>query len=276
MHTSESVSGDIKPNEQSTKRQYVVKSSSNKKSGLKKPSTAVLLPTFCESENIKNLIHEIQNLKLNLTIVVVDDSSPDGTANIVKKLQQNYKNILLLIRPHKMGLGTAITSGFRFLLSLPKPPDYVITMDADYSHDPHDIPRLLQLAQNDYDIVIGSRYCKEGKVKGWGLSRLLISKTANKITGMLIKLPLNDFTSGFRCYSKGYIEKALPKLHSQTYEIEIEIIRQAKLQNSKVGEIPIVFENRKKGKSKLTKNEIITFSKYILKVLWEQLFKREH
>ena len=275
MHTSESVSGDIKPNEQSTKRQYVVKSSS-KKSRPKKPSTAVLLPTFCESENIKNLIHEIQNLKLNLTITVVDDSSPDGTANIVKKLQQNYKNILLLIRPHKMGLGTAITNGFRFLLSLPKPPDYVITMDADYSHNPHDIPRLLQLAQNDYDIVIGSRYCKEGKVKGWGLSRLLISKTANKITGMLIKLPLNDFTSGFRCYSKGYIEKALPELHSQTYEIEIETLRQAKLQNSKVGEIPIVFENRKKGKSKLTPNEIATFSKYILKVLWEQLFEREH
>jgi len=276
MHTSESVSGDIKPNEQSTKRQYVVKSSSNKKSRPEKSSTAVLLPTFCESENIKSLIHEIQDLKLNLTIIVVDDSSPDGTANIVKKLQQNYKNILLLIRPHKMGLGTAITNGFRFLLSLPKPPDYVITMDADYSHDPHDIPRLLQLAQNDYDIVIGSRYCKEGKVKGWGLSRLLISKTANKITGMLIKLPLNDFTSGFRCYSKGYIKKALAELHSQTYEIEIETIRQAKLQNSKVGEIPIVFENRKKGKSKLTLNEIATFSKYILKVLWEQLFEREH
>ena len=158
-----------------------------------------------------------------------------------------------------MGLGTAITDGFRFLLSLPKPAKYVITMDADNSHNPNDIPRLLQLARKGYDLVIGSRYCKKGKVKGWKLTRLLISKTANKITGMLIKLPLNDFTSGFRCYSKKYIEKALPKLHSQTYEIQIETIRQAKLQNSKIGEIPIVFENRKKGKSKLTKNEIITF-----------------
>jgi len=276
MHTSELVSRNRKLNEPLTKRQHIVKSSSNKKSRPKKPSAAVLLPTFCESENIKNLIHEIQNLKLDLAITVVDDSSPDGTANIVRKLQQDHKNILLLIRPHKMGLGTAITDGFRFLLSLPEPPDYIITMDADYSHNPRDIPRLLQLAQNGYDIVIGSRYCKEGKVKGWGLGRLLISKVAKKITGMLIKLPLNDFTSGFRCYSKEYIKKALPELHSQTYEIEIETIRQAELQNSKIREIPIVFENRKKGKSKLTLTEIAAFSKYILKVLWEQLFKREH
>jgi len=234
---------------------------------------AIILPTYCEAENIENIILTIEDLKLNSTLLVIDDSSPDGTQNIVMKLKEKYKNIILIKRPRKMGLGTAITDGFRFLLSLPKPPKYVITMDADNSHNPKDIPRLLQLARKGYDLVIGSRYCKKGKVKGWKLTRLLISKTANKITGMLIKLPLNDFTSGFRCYSKEYIEKALPKLHSQTYEIQIETIRQAKIQNSKIGEIPIVFENRKKGKSKLTKNEIITFSKYILKVLWGKYFK---
>jgi len=237
---------------------------------------AIILPTYCEAENIADIIHTIENLKLNSTLVIIDDSSPDETQNIVRKLKENYKNIILLNRPRKMGLGTAIIDGFRFLLSLPKPPKYIITMDADYSHNPNDIPKLLKLAKKGYDLIIGSRYCKKGKVKGWKLTRLLISKTANKITGMLIKLPLNDFTSGFRCYSKEYVRKAIPKLHSETYEIQIETIRQAKLQNSKIGEIPIVFENRKKGKSKLTKNEIITFSKYILKVLWEQLFKREH
>jgi len=235
------------------------------------PHVAIILPTYCEAENITDIIHTIENLKLNSTLVVIDDSSPDGTQNIVRKLQQNYKNIILLNRPRKMGLGTAIIDGFRFLLSLPKPPKYTITMDADYSHNPNDIPKLLQLARKGYDLVIGSRYCKKGKVKGWKLTRLLISKTANKITGMLIKLPLNDFTSGFRCYSKEYIKKALPKLHSQTYEIQIETIRQAKLQNSKIGEIPIVFESRKKGKSKLTLNEVIAFSKYILKLLWKQV-----
>ena len=230
---------------------------------------AIILPTYCEAENIADIIHTIENLKLNSTLVIIDDSSPDETQNIVRKLKENYKNIILLNRPRKMGLGTAIIDGFRFLLSLPKPPKYIITMDADYSHNPNDIPKLLKLAKKGYDLIIGSRYCKKGKVKGWKLTRLLISKTANKITGMLIKLPLNDFTSGFRCYSKEYVRKAIPKLHSETYETQIETLRQAYIQNAKVIETPITFTNRKKGKSKLTINEIAAFSKYILKVLWE-------
>ena len=235
----------------------------------------IILPTYCEAENIADIIHAIESLKINSTLLVVDDSSPDETQNIVCKLEENYKNIFLLKRPHKMGLGTAITDGFRFLLSLPEPPNYIITMDADFSHYPEDIPRLLKQAEKGSDLVVGSRYCKEGKVKGWNLTRLLVSKAANKITGMLIKLPLNDYTSVFRCYSKGYITKALPKLHSQTYEIQIETLRQAKLQNSKISEIAVVFENRKKGKSKLSLTEIAGFSEYILKVIWEQLFERE-
>jgi dolichol-phosphate mannosyltransferase len=239
------------------------------------PHVAIILPTYCEAENIEDIIDEIENLKLNSTILVVDDSSPDETKNIVGKLRNKYKNIFLLKRPYKMGLGTAITDGFRFLLSLPKPPNYIITMDADFSHAPKDIPRLLKLTKNGSDLVIGSRYCEEGEVKGWSLTRLLISKVANKITGKIINLQLSDFTSGFRCYSKGYLTKALPKLHSETYEIQIETLRQAKLQNSKIGEISIVFENRKKGKSKLTLTEIVAFSKYILKVLWERLCVRE-
>jgi len=236
---------------------------------------AIILPTYCEAENIADIIHAIESLKLNSILLVVDDSSPDETQNIVGKLKEKYKNILLLKRAHKMGLGTAITDGFRFLLSLPEPPNYIITMDADFSHYPQDIPRLLALAEEGSDLVLGSRYCNEGEVKGWNLTRLLVSKVANKITGMLIKLPLSDYTSGFRCYSKGYITKALPKLHSQTYEIQIETLRQAKLQNSKISELPVVFENRKKGKSKLSLAEIAGFSEYILKVIWEQLFQRE-
>ena len=240
------------------------------------PRVAIILPTYCEAENIADIIHAIEKLKLNSTILVIDDSSPDETKNIVGKLREKYKNIFLLKRSHKMGLGTAITDGFRFILSLPKPPSYIITMDADFSHNPQDIPRLLKLTEKGSDIIIGSRYCKEGQVKGWKSTRLLISKVANKLTGKIINLQLNDFTSGFRCYSKGYITKALPKLHSETYEIQIETLRQAKLQNSKIGEISIVFENRKKGKSKLTLTEIAAFSKYILKVLLEQLCDREN
>lgn len=226
---------------------------------------AVILPTYCEAENIENLVRTIENLKINPTIVVIDDSSPDGTGNIVKKMQENYSNVILLSRPYKAGLGTAITDCFRFILSQPNPPDNMITMDADYSHNPRDIPKLLQEASKGRDIVIGSRYCQGGKVKGWNLRRLIISRIANRITAKLVALPVNDFTSGFRCYSRKYVQKVLPRLHSETYEIQIETLRQARVHKAKVTETPITFTNRKKGKSKLTKNEILSFLLYILK-----------
>ena len=228
---------------------------------------AVILPTYCEAGNIEHLILTIENLGIDPTIVVIDDSSPDETGNLVRKLQENYSNIVLLSRPYKAGLGTAITDCFRFILSRPSPPDYMVTMDADYSHDPQDIPRLLQQAERGNDVVIGSRYCRDGKVKGWDLRRLITSKVANKITAKLVALPINDFTSGFRCYSRQYVQKVLPKLHSQTYEIQIETLRQARLHHARVAETPITFTNRKKGKSKLTKNEIFSFLLYILKTV---------
>lgn len=232
---------------------------------------AILLPTYCEADNVESLICTIENLKINSTIIVIDDSSPDGTGNIVEKLQKEYSNIILLSRPYKAGLGTAITHGFRFISSQQNPPDYIITMDADYSHNPEDIPKLLQQANRGYDVVVGSRYCQGGRVKGWTLTRLMISKVANKITAKLIALPINDFTSGFRCYSRNYVQEILPSLHSQTYEIQIETLRQAYINNARVTEIPIIFVNRKKGKSKLTKNEILGFFFYVLKAALKNL-----
>ncbi|MEM1563188.1 MAG: polyprenol monophosphomannose synthase [Candidatus Bathyarchaeia archaeon] len=234
-------------------------------------SIAILLPTYCEAENIESLIHTIENLGINSRIIVIDDSSPDGTGEIVKELQGIYRNITLLIRPFKAGLGTAITYGFRFVLSQEAPPKYVITMDADYSHDPKEIPKLLQQAGKGCDIVVGSRYCDGGVVKGWPLTRLAISKIANKVTAKIVALPITDFTSGFRCYSRDYIQKILPNLHSQTYEIQIETLRQASINKARVVETPITFTNRKKGKSKLTKNEILSFLLYIIKTAFRNL-----
>ena len=228
---------------------------------------AIILPTYCEAENVENLINTIERLGINPAILVVDDSSPDETGNIVRKLQEEYPNITLLNRPRKAGLGTAITDGFRFLLSQPNAPDYVILMDADYSHNPEDIPRLLAQARKGNDIVVGSRYCEGGRVKGWNLRRQTISRIANRITAKIVALPISDFTSGFRCYSKQFIQKVLPNLHSQTYEIQIETLRQASVWRARVSEMPITFTNRKKGKSKLTRNEVAGFLLYVLKTV---------
>ncbi|MGB9959066.1 MAG: polyprenol monophosphomannose synthase [Candidatus Bathyarchaeales archaeon] len=233
--------------------------------------TAIILPTYCEADNIENLIHNIENLGIKTKIIVIDDSSPDGTGEIVEKLQKRYPNITLLTRPNKAGLGTAITHGFHFILSQKNFPNYIITMDADYSHDPKDILKLVKKAEEGYDIVVGSRYCSGGEIKGWPLTRLAISRVANKITSKLVALPINDFTSGFRCYSTAYIQKILPTLHSQTYEIQIETLRQAYFKKARVAETPITFTNRKKGKSKLTKNEILSFFLYALKTALRNL-----
>ena len=239
----------------------------------KKPETnsqngqtvAVVLPTYCEAENIESLIKELQKLKLNLMITVIDDSSPDGTAEIVKKLQEKYDNIVLSVRPKKLGLGTAIITAFQSVLSLKNQPDYIITMDADYSHNPQDIPKLIDVARSGYDLVIGSRYCEGGRIIGWHFMRWLISRVANLIASTVVGTRIHDCTSGLRCYSKHYVKTVLPNLHSQTYEIQIETVKQARLRGFEVMEIPITFENRKRGKSKLTRAEFQCFLSYVIK-----------
>ena len=229
------------------------------------PTIAIMLPTYREAQNIEKLIREIQSLNLNGLVLVVDDSSPDGTANIVRRLQKEYDNIILFVRPAKLGLGTAITAGFRLLLSLEKPPDYVVAMDSDYSHNPKDIPRLINSAEQGNDLVIGSRYSHGGKTKGWPLERQVISHVANLIATLMVGTRTQDCTSGFRCYSINYVRSVIGDLHSQTYEIQIETVKQARTRKFRIGEVPIVFSNRKRGKSKLTKAEFRDFLAYVIK-----------
>lgn len=223
----------------------------------------VILPTYCEAANIGRLIDEIESLGLSISILVIDDSSNDGTAEIVKGLQERYDNVLIFTRPRKMGLGTAITDGFRIFLSLERPPKYIITMDADYSHRPKYIRRLVSSLSNGCDLIIGSRYCEGGSTVDWGVIRLSISKIANFLASLLIGEKLQDFTSGMRCYSAKLVQNIIGDLHSETYEIQIETIRQAHLRNFRIGEVPITFANRKKGKSKLSFNEVTQFISYV-------------
>ena len=225
----------------------------------------VILPTYREVENIANLIEGIENLQLNTSILVVDDSSPDGTAETVKNLQKKYDNILLCVRPQKRGLGTAITDGFKIFLSLKSAPKFIVTMDADYSHNPKAVPQLLPKMQSGCGIVIGSRYCRGGKIVGWSGARKIVSRTANFAAKFLVGLKLRDCTSGFRCYSTRFLKVAIGSLHSQTYEIQIETVRQALLRGFSVKECPILFVNRKHGESKLALAEIQSYISYILK-----------
>jgi dolichol-phosphate mannosyltransferase len=226
----------------------------------------VILPTYCEAANIEKLITEIENLNLQLSILVLDDSSPDGTADIARALQRKHGNILLFTRPRKTGLGTAITDGFKVFLSMKNPPDYIVTMDADYSHNPRDVPRVVAAAKKGKGLAIGSRYCKGGRIENWSLLRLITSHVANLIASVRVKARIHDYTSGLRCYSTSLVRAMVSDLHSQTYEIQIETIRQASKRRFDVREIPMTFVNRKKGKSKLSLNEIREFLTYILRI----------
>jgi len=228
----------------------------------------VILPTYREEENISNLIDDIESLNLDSNILVIDDSSPDRTAEIVKAKQNKHKNILLCLRPRKSGLGTAITDGFKYFLKLASPPKYIVTMDADYSHNPKAIPQLLSaMRRTDCGIVVGSRYIKGGAIANWPSSRKMISRAANFIAKSSLGLKPRDCTSGFRCYSTKFLNAAISNFHSHTYEIQIETIRQAHLRNFKVAETPILFVNRKSGKSKLSSTEIQSYITYTLKAI---------
>lgn len=226
----------------------------------------LILPTYCEATNIEKIIREIEKLNLKTSILVIDDSSPDGTSEIVRKMQKEYDNILLAVRPKKMGLGTAITDGFRIFMSLRNPPKYVVTMDADHSHDPKEIPKLISPIKQGYHLCIGSRYHRGSIIKNWGIMRRAISKIANLTAKFVIGAKISDYTSGMRCYSMGLIKSMINELHSRTYEIQIETIRQAHLRKFKITEIPVTFTNRKKGKSKLSINEITDFISYTLSI----------
>jgi dolichol-phosphate mannosyltransferase len=224
----------------------------------------IILPTYCEAANIEKLVQEIEDLNLSVSILVIDDSSPDHTANMVRKLQEQYGNILLLLRPRKSGLGTAVTDGFKAFLSLERQPECIITMDADFSHNPEEVPKLVEPIRDGYDLVIGSRYCQGGGTRDWSLLRIAVSKIANLITRVTIDAGVADYTSGMRCYSTRLVKDMIVDLHSQTYEIQIETIRQAHTRKCRLREVPITFVNRKKGKSKLTMTEIKDFLSYIL------------
>ncbi|NTW82042.1 MAG: polyprenol monophosphomannose synthase [Chlorobiaceae bacterium] len=216
----------------------------------------VIIPTFNESENIGRLLKEISSLyPKTVDLLVIDDNSPDGTAEIVRSLQQEIRSLYLLEREKKLGLGTAYIAGFQYALK--NKYRYVLEMDADFSHDPKEIGVFLE-AMRSADLVIGSRYMNNTvNVVNWPLGRLILSKMASYYSRIITGLPIDDPTSGFKCFSADVLRALdLGKVHSQGYSFQIEINFRVWKKGYTIREIPIIFVDRSVGKSKMTKRNI--------------------
>lgn len=212
----------------------------------------VIIPTYNEIENIERLVKIVLNIAPEVEILVLDDNSPDGTAAAVKALQTDEPRIHLIERPRKMGLGSAYVTGFRYALK--EGFDYIMEMDADFSHDPNDVPRLLAAAQNN-DLVIGSRYSHGVNIINWPIRRLLISYFASKYVRIITKMPIKDPTGGFKCFHRKVLESInLDKIISDGYSFQIEMNFLAWIKGYRIEEIPIVFTERINGVSKMSKH----------------------
>lgn len=212
----------------------------------------VIVPTYNELENIKALVPQVLAQDPRIDMLIVDDNSPDGTALAVKQVMTTTKKVHLMKRPSKLGLGTAYVTGFHYALKHGY--DYVFEMDADFSHDPKEIPRFL-VAIEDNDLVIGSRYIRGVNVINWPMSRLLLSWLANLYTRIVTGMPIRDATSGFKCYRRGVLEAIdLDKIHSDGYSFQIEMHFKAWKKGFRIKESSIVFVDRSVGVSKMNPN----------------------
>lgn len=233
----------------------------------------IVLPTYNERENIKKLIPEIfqvfQENKIPGEVMIVDDSSPDGTSQVVEKLAKNYP-VNLIQREKKLGIGSAYVLGFK--KALQNKADVIFEMDADLSHSPKYIPKFIDKLEEGYEVVIGSRKIKGGGVIGWSPYRKLISTGGNFIGKYIAGIEISDLTSGFRAYkSKVLREISLEKVESNGYAFQLEMLARALKKGSKIGVIPIIFHDRYKGKSKLSRKDMIDFLGIALKIRLGQL-----
>ena len=219
----------------------------------------LVIPTYNELDNIKDLLLTIFNLKLNnLHVIVVDDNSPDGTYKIVNDLINHNFNLKLIKRKKKMGIGSAYVLGFN--LAVAEGANLILQMDADFSHDPEEIPNFIKAIENGAQVVIGSRYIAGGAIVNWGRLRKFMSKTAIYFSRVMLKFKTHDITSGFRCYKKEVISRLnLGDIKSNGYAFQEELLYRCEQNNFKIVEIPIKFIDRSYGRSKLSVLEIIKF-----------------
>lgn len=219
-----------------------------------KSDSIVIIPTYNEKENIEKIIRAVLGLEKPFNILVIDDGSPDGTAGIVKELMNGeFKDSLFLIeRSGKLGLGTAYITGFKWALN--EGYDYIFEMDADFSHDPNDLPRLYSAcADEGYDVAIGSRYVSGVNVVNWPIGRVLMSYFASKYVKAVTGFNIHDTTAGFKCYKRRVLETIeLDKIKFKGYAFQIEMKFTAYKIGFKIKEVPVIFVNRREGTSKMS------------------------
>lgn len=234
----------------------------------------VIIPTYNEKENIANILKAIFSLHQAYHVLIVDDGSPDGTADIVKDLQQVYKEQLFLEeRPGKLGLGTAYIHGFKW--SIERGYNYIFEMDADFSHSPSDLERLyIACKAGGGDVAVGSRYAEGGQIENWPWDRKFYSKGGALYTRLITWMPVKDPTAGFVCYRREVLETInLDELKFVGYAFQIEMKFAAWKLRFKIVEVPITFIDRKLGSSKMNKGILKEGVLGVLKIQWLSLFK---
>ncbi len=216
----------------------------------------VIIPTYNEKENIEDIIRKVVSLKPVFNILIVDDNSPDGTAKIVKKLQTEFPlQLFMLERKEKNGLGTAYIDGFKWCIQ--KGYDFIFEMDADFSHNPDDLARLFNACEQGADLAVGSRYKTGVNVVNWPMSRVMLSYFASAYVRMITGMDIRDTTAGFVCYKRALLEHInLEKIKFRGYAFQIEMKFTAWKHGFKIEEVPIIFTDRTKGESKISRGII--------------------
>ena len=221
---------------------------------MSRSDSVVIIPTYNEKENIEKIIRAVFGLENRFDILIIDDGSPDGTADIVKRLQKDEfaDRLHLIERSGKLGLGTAYIAGFKWAVA--EKYDYIFEMDADFSHDPKDLPRLYKAcAEDGADVAVGSRYVSGVNVVNWPMVRVLMSSYASKYVRLILGVPLHDTTAGFKCYRRKVLETIdLDAIRFKGYAFQIEMKFTAYKLGFNVVEVPVIFVNRVEGTSKMS------------------------
>ena len=235
----------------------------------------IIIPTYNEKENIENIIRTIFKLEKYFHILIIEDNSPDGTADIVRRLQQEFPERLFMIeRKGKLGLGTAYITGFKWAIEHKY--DYIFEMDADFSHNPNDLPRLYKACHDEGgDVAIGSRYISGVNVVNWPMGRVLMSYFASKYVRFITGLPIHDTTAGFKCYRREVLETIpLDKIRFKGYAFQIEMKFTAYKCGANVKEVPVIFINRELGTSKMNSSIFGEAVFGVIKLKWDSWFRK--